>query len=252
MKLVLNISFLGTAYCGYQTQRNGVSIQQKLGEAAARLFGVECDICGCSRTDSGVHANDFCLSVCERGHDYLDTSIEAENIIRAMNTYLPDDIAVKSARWEAESFHPRYSSKSKEYIYRIYNAQLRSPFEHRRSLHYPRFIDSDSLYNMNRAADYYIGKNDFRAFMAAGSNVTDTNRTVYYAEICRIGDVVLFKVSADGFLYNMVRIMAGTLLEVAEGRLLPSDIPDIIASRDRARAGRTAPACGLYLNRVHY
>ena len=252
MKLALRIAFLGTNYCGYQLQPNGVTVQEKINQAVARVFGDRCDVTGCSRTDSGVHANDFCLTVCDRGSDSLETTIPDRNIIRALNTYLPEDIAVKSLMWVDGNFHPRYSVKYKEYIYRIYNAPVRSPFETGRSLYYPHPLDSDKLEAMNAAARHFIGKHDFRAFMASGSDITDTERHVMDAEVCRIGDLVLFRVSADGFLYNMVRIMTGTLLEVAEGRIIPDDIPSIIASLDRGRAGRTAPACGLYLNRVVY
>lgn len=251
MKLALRITFLGTNYHGYQLQGDTPTVQQKINLAAARLFG-PCEVTGCSRTDSGVHANDFCLTVCDVGSDTLSTDIPAASIVRALNTYLPEDIAVKRAEWVEGNFHPRYSVKYKEYLYRIYNAKIRSPFEAGRSLFYPRTLEGESLERMNSAAGHFIGSHDFRAFMASGSNITDTKRCVNNAEVCRIGDVVLFRVSADGFLYNMVRIMAGTLLEVAEGRIAPDDIPAVIASGERNRAGRTAPACGLYLNRVVY
>ncbi|MGI6166571.1 MAG: tRNA pseudouridine(38-40) synthase TruA [Eubacteriales bacterium] len=252
MKLVLRIAYLGTNYCGWQVQPNGVSIQQKLGEAAARLFCRECDIVGCSRTDSGVHANDFCLSICEKGKPGLKTDIDTDSIVRALNTFLPEDIAVKSAEWREDNFHPRYDVKYKEYIYRIYNARVRSPFEAQRALFYPYPISGEQLENMSRAAAHFIGRHDFAAFMASVSDITNTHRTVISSEVFKIGDIVLYSVAADGFLYNMVRIMAGTLLEVAEGKIKPDDLPDIIASRDRRRAGRTLPACGLYLNRVVY
>lgn len=252
MKLFLRISFIGTAYCGYQVQPNGVSIQQKLCEATKLLFGTECDVCGCSRTDSGVHANDFCVSVTEKNKNYLNTNIELCSIVRAMNTFLPEDIAVKTAEWREDDFHPRYSVKYKEYVYKIYNGEVRSPFMSGRSYYYPKFIGSDLVDKMNIAAQLFVGRHDFKSFMATGSKITDTKRNVINGNVFRNGDVITFSVTADGFLYNMVRIMAGTLIEVAEGKIDCNEIPDIIRSLDRNRAGRTLPACGLYLNKVMY
>lgn len=252
MKIFLKIAFLGTGYSGYQTQKNGVSIQQRLNEATLKLFGHECDICGCSRTDSGVHANCFCLTVCEKGKDSLDTSIPDDNIVRALNTYLPDDIKVLSSERKENGFHARYDVRRKEYLYRIYNAAVPSPFEYDRALFYPRRLDEDTVAEMNAAAASVTGYHDFTSFMSAGSGITDTKRTVYSAGFIRNCDVVEFRIEADGFLYNMVRIIVGTMLEVAEGKLKPDMIPEIIDSHDRTRAGRTAPAHGLYLNRVIY
>lgn len=252
MKLVLKISFLGTAYCGYQVQPNGISIQQKLCEAAKALFGFECDICGCSRTDSGVHANDFCISITRKKENFLDTNIEIHSIVRAMNAYLPEDIVVKSAEWKGEDFHPRYSVKYKEYIYIIYNGEVRSPFMTGRSYYYHKFISDDVIEKMNVAAKSFVGCYDFKSFMASGSKITDTKRNVIDSKVFRQGDAVIFSVAADGFLYNMVRIMAGTLIEVAEDKIDCNCIIDIIRSLDRSNAGRTLPACGLYLNRVVY
>ncbi len=252
MKLFLKISYLGTAYSGYQAQKNGVSVQQMLNQATAKLFGHECDICGCSRTDKGVHANEFCLTVCERGKDYLSTTITTDSIVRALNIYLPDDISVLCAEWRESDFHARYCVKSKEYIYRIYNAPTRSPFECGRALHYPKPIDDSTFARMRCAAELLEGTHDFTSFMASGSKITDCKRTVYKTELLRQGDAICFAISADGFLYNMVRIIVGTLLEVAEGKKDPEDILKILGARNRAMAGRTAPADGLYLNQVIY
>ena len=252
MKLFLKICYLGTAYSGYQAQKNGRSIQQMLNEATARLFDRECDICGCSRTDRGVHANEFCLTVCTHGTDSLETSISDDGILRGLNTYLPEDISVLEVGWRPDDFHARYSARGKQYVYRIYNAPVRSPFEKDRSLHYTRYISDDTLAEMNRAAALLCGRHDFTSFMSTGSGVTNCERNVAKAEFLRKGDVIEFCIAADGFLYNMVRIIVGTLLEVAEGKRVPQEIADVIAARDRKCAGRTAPACGLYLDRVIY
>ena len=252
MKLLLRINYLGTAFCGYQIQKDKRTVQGELNRAARELFGFECDITGCSRTDSGVHANDFCAAVTKKGKSYLPTDIDISKIPRAITAHLPLDISVRSAEWVEDLFHPRYDVKYKEYVYRIYNGAVRDPFFEGRSFYVPRAIGGEALERMQRAAANYVGKHDFSAFMAQGSSVSTTVREVFYAEVEKIGDEIIFRVAADGFLYNMVRIMAGTLISVAEGRIDPDAIGDIIESRSRDRAGMTAAACGLYLNKVVY
>lgn len=252
MKLLVKISYLGTRYCGYQTQPNGETVQQKLNEATRALFGFDCDIVGCSRTDSGVHAKEFCATVSKRGTEELQTTIPTERIPQAMNQHLPPDICVFGAEWVPETFHARYSVAAKEYIYRIYNRREMDPFEVGRAAHLPCRIGESDLHRMQEAARAFCGKHDFSAYMAQGSKITDPVRTILLSDVEREGDLILFRVRADGFLYNMVRILAGTLVEVAQGKILPSDIPAITESRDRSRAGLTMPACGLYLNRVFY
>ena len=251
-KILLYISFVGTNYCGYQIQPNGVTIQQRLNEAAEALFGYPCDVVGCSRTDSGVHAAQFCATVSKKGEGHLLTTVPTNKIPLAISKYLPSDISVYLAREVDDDFHARYDVVSKEYIYRIWNSQVRNPFEEGRSYHYPKAISRESINLMNEAAKHFIGTKDFTSFMAADSKIVDATRTVYSAEVERYGDLVTFRVSANGFLYNMVRIMTGTLLAVAEGKILPENIDAIIESKDRSRAGFTAPPCGLYLNKVDY
>lgn len=252
MKVLLYISFLGTNYCGYQIQPNGVTVQQRLNEATRELFGYDCDIVGCSRTDSGVHANCFCATVSKKGTDELITTVPTDKIPYALARYLPDDISVYKAVEVGSDFHPRYDVKYKEYIYRIYNGEQRDPFLFDRAWHYPKKIDDEALERMNVAAASFVGTFDFSSYMASDTKIKDTVRTVYSASVSRDGDVVEFRVSADGFLYNMVRILTGTLVGVAEGRIAPEDIEAITLSKDRRRAGITAPPCGLYLNRVVY
>lgn len=252
MKILLKISYVGTAYCGYQVQPNGVSIQQKLNEATEAVFGYPCDIVGCSRTDSGVHANEFCATVAKKGKEGLTTAIAPDKIPLALSAYLPPDICVFDARWVAEDFHARYDVKEKEYVYRIYNRAVRSPFEEQRAAHVPKPLSDKAIQEMNQAAATLCGTHDFSAYMAQGSSVKSTVRTITKAEIVREGDVILFRVAADGFLYNMVRILAGTLLAVGQGKLTVEQFCEVTASHDRTRAGTTMPACGLYLNRVVY
>lgn len=252
MKILIKISYLGTNYCGYQVQPNGVSIQQKLNEAANAVFGFDCDIVGCSRTDSGVHANEFCATLSEHGTAALQTAIPIERIPLALSAYLPADICVFDAKWVPDDFHARYDVKEKEYLYRFYNRAVRSPFEEDRAAHVPKRLDDLAVKRMNEAAATLCGTHDFAAYMAQGSSVKSTVRTVMRSEVFRDGDCVIYRVAADGFLYNMVRILAGTVLAVGQGKLTAQDVVRITNSRDRSQAGTTMPACGLYLNRVTY
>ena len=252
MKILLTLSYLGTDFSGYQVQKNARTVQGELNAAARSLFGYDCDITGCSRTDAGVHANMFCAAVTKKGESYLETHISEDKIPAAMNAHLPADVSVERAEWVSDGFHPRYDVKFKEYIYKIYNRHARNPFTEGRAWHMTYAIDEGAIEMMNRAAQHFVGKHDFSAFMASGSAVESTIREVKYAEVTKKGDEIVFKVAADGFLYNMVRIMTGTLVAVAQGKITPEEIPCIISSCDRQRAGMTAPAEGLYLNRVVY
>lgn len=252
MKIFLRLSFLGTAYCGYQVQENAVTVQRMLNEATEKVFGFPCDIVGCSRTDSGVHAEDFCVTVTEKKKPGIETSIPVSKIPVAMNCFLPDDISVREAAVVSEEFHARYDVKYKEYEYRIWNGGVKNPFLADRMMFLSTPISDEALARANEAAKTFVGKQDFRSFMASGSKIIDTVRTVYRAELSREGDVIIFRVVADGFLYHMVRIMAGTLIEVMLGKKTPSEVSSILEGRDRKRAGSTAPAAGLYLHRVSY
>ena len=249
MKYILKIKYIGTAYCGFQCQRNGVAVQNVLTEAAEKVFKCPAAVTGCSRTDSGVHALGFCATVEPRE----DVRIPAGKLHRAFAAFLPDDIAVIAAAEVFGDFHPRYDSKGKNYIYRIWDGMHEDPFEKKRSMRLTPTLADREILRMKKAASYFVGKHDFSAFMAQGSKIVDARRTVHKAEVWREeGGCVVFSVSADGFLYNMVRIMVGTLIDVAKGKIEPEDIPHIIASHDRKRAGSTAPPEGLFLNEVFY
>lgn len=255
-KLLLYLRYDGSRFCGYQTQKNGYSVQQALNEGTEALFGHPCDITGCSRTDSGVHARMFCATVTRKGSDTMETTIPPDRIPRALNIRLPDAVAAYRALWVPADFHARYSVTSKEYVYRILNTQDRDPFEQNRAWHYPRPMSDEAFSAMQTAVKGFVGKRDFAACMASGSKVQSTVRHVMAASVERIpldgGHLITFRVRADGFLYNMVRIMVGTLAEVAEGHIPADSIPARLDTLDRAAFGRTAPAEGLYLNRVFY
>jgi tRNA pseudouridine38-40 synthase len=249
VKYLLTIAYDGRRYCGYQVQKNGNTVQEELCRAAEAVFGKSCPITGCSRTDSGVHARDFKATLEIEGET---PSIPPEKVAVAMNCHLPEDIAVLSSCVVADAFHPRYDVKEKEYIYRFYNRSVRDPFEEDRACHVPKPLEDADVIRMQQAAQLLVGTHDFAAYMAQGSKVESTVRTIYRAEILKEGSVICFRVSANGFLYNMVRILAGTLLAVGQGKLEPSDIERITEKKDRSLAGSTMPACGLYLNRVVY
>ena len=252
MKLFLKIRYDGTAYSGYQVQPNAPTVQSELNKATSDLFGVQCDVTGCSRTDSGVHASCFCATVSAHETDSLETAIPVDRIPQALNVRLPDDIAVFYAEFVPNDFHPRYGVVSKTYEYLILNSKYRDPFLVNRAYHFPRYIDDNALIQMQTAAQAFVGKHDFTAFMAAGSKIADAVRTVRYCSVEREGEIVKVRISADGFLYNMVRIICGTLLEVAKGNISPEEVVGIIASRDRSMAGSTLPPQGLYLVDVEY
>ena len=242
--LLLTLCYDGAQYHGWQIQNNAVSVQQVFQEALFKVTSEKPEIKGCSRTDSGVHANQYCISL-KTGH-----TIPCERLLNALNHFLPEDIAVQDCREVPMDFHARYSCLGKEYIYKIWNEPVRNPFLRNRALHYWYPLD---LSRMNEAAAHYIGKHDFTSFCTSDARDRgDMCRTVTRAGIQRDGGLVTFTVAADGFLYNMVRIMVGTLLYVAQGKLQPEQIPEILAARDRTAAGPTAPPCGLYLNRVFY
>ena len=241
---VLKIAYKGTNYCGWQVQPNKPTVQATVQDACERTFGTAVSITGCSRTDSGVHAREFVALVSAESLP----SIPPSSLPLAINTFLPSDVAVTSAEKASEGFHPRYDAKGKEYIYRIHNSRIRNPFSAETAWHFSKHIDVEEA---NRLCAKFVGKKDFNAFMAAGSKITDTVREIKYFTAHREGDDIIFTVAADGFLYNMVRIMVGTVAEAASGTKF-MEIEKIIESRNRSNAGITAPAEGLTLNKVFY
>ena len=241
--LLITIKYDGSAYHGWQVQKNALTVQEVFQNAVEKVFLSRLDVKGCSRTDTGVHANMYCVSL------KTDMDIAPYGIIMALNSNLPKDIAVVDCREVDDDFHPRYSCKSKEYIYKIYNGRIRNPFDADYALHYNRPIDAEYL---NREAQAFVGKYDYSGFCSANSDVEDTVRDVKSFSVWREGDYVYFKVEADGFLYNMVRIMVGTLLFVNEGKIKEGELKDVILSKDRKRAGKTASPNGLYLNKINY
>ena len=246
VKLLLKISYLGSAYNGWQVQKDRKTVQKTMQDAVETAFGKRFPITGCSRTDSGVHANMFCCTV-EFGD--IRTSIPIEKIPVILSRLLPDDISVYDACRVPDSFHPRYDATGKEYIYLIWNGAVKNPFLTERAMFYPKPLDVNL---MNEAARCFLGKHNFASFMSSGSKITDTIRRIDTSRVEREGDKIMFTIAGNGFLYNMVRIMAGTLIEAGSGKIAPNDVSEIIRACNRNKAGATAPSCGLYLNRVFY
>lgn len=242
-RFLLTIQYDGTNYHGWQVQKNAITVQQVLQDAIESVFKERLDVKGCSRTDSGVHANMYCVSFDS------EMNIAPSSVIASLNGFLPKDIVVKNCENVSLEFHPRYSVKSKEYLYVINNADIRDAFNANYSYYYHKIIDADYL---DKEAKAFIGSHDYKGFCSVKSDVEDTVRTVYSFDVWRDNDMVYFKVSADGFLYNMVRIMIGTLLFINDGKIKKGELADVIASCDRKRAGKTAPPQGLYLNKVNY
>ena len=242
--LLLTIAYKGDRLHGWQIQENALTVQEVFQNALFEIIHERPDIKGCSRTDSGVHANMYCVSM------RIRHPITNDHLMLAMNRYLPDDVAVLKVEDVPEEFHARYSCKGKEYVYKVWNSRVRNPFMHRMALHYRYEMDVEML---NREAQAFVGAHDFTSFCTLDKREKgDFVRTVKYFRVEREGDLVTFTVAADGFLYNMVRIMVGTLLAVDQGRIPQGTIPGIIDAENRRLAGPTAPACGLYLNQVFY
>lgn len=242
--LLLTISYDGKCFHGWQIQQNALTVQEVFQNSLLKIIGDDFEVKGCSRTDSGVHANMYCISL--KTHH----PIEPVRLKAALNRWLPKSVAVLDCTQVDDDFHARYSCKSKEYIYKIWNSEVRNPFLDGYALHYRYKIDEKML---DKAAQAYVGSHDFTSFCTLDNREQgNMTRTVKAFSVSRDGDMVTMKVEADGFLYNMVRIMVGTLLRVQQGKISADEIPLIIEKRNRKFAGPTAQACGLYLNRVNY
>ena len=242
-RILLTIGYDGTEYCGWQYQDNGPSIQEEIEKALKEALGEFTRVTGASRTDAGVHARG------QRAHFDTCASIPPDKYPFVLNRYLPEDIRVTAACRVENDFHARFQAVGKWYTYRIHNAPHPSALFSRMTAHVPLRLDDGA---MRRCAGSLIGKHDFAAFAAAGGQAKTTVRTVDRFSLDRIGDDLILRVHGDGFLYNMVRIIAGTLIDVGHGRLDEGCIARAIQSKDRLDLGVTAPARGLELTQVEY
>lgn len=241
--LLLTLRYDGTHFHGWQIQNNGDTVEARVKAAFNSVSGKSENIIGCSRTDAGVHANMFCCNV------RTDCTVPAEKLPNALNFYLPESISVYDCREVDFDFHARFNAKGKEYVYLIYNDKYRNPFYENKALFYPYPLDVNE---MNKNAKDFIGTFDFSAFCSADSEVQDKVREISECKAEKDGNLIKITVRGNGFLYNMVRIMVGTLLYIQNGKIESGTIPQIIESKDRNRAGVTAKPEGLYLNKVFY
>ncbi len=244
--IAMKIRYDGTNYHGWQYQPNGITVQQVMEEALSDLLDAPIQVTGCSRTDAGVHALEFVLNF------FAETGIPVEKLPYALNYRLPEDISAVEAWQVAEEFNARFSCKGKQYVYHLQNAKQKNPFLNRYSWHIPYHLDVEA---MKKAAPMLEGTHDFAGFMASGGSQKTTVRTM---KICRVEqdaempESIRVIVEADAFLYNMVRIITGTLAEVGFGRISLEDMPRILESCDRRQCGLTAPPQGLFLKKVYY
>ncbi len=239
----IEIEYDGTNYCGWQIQQNGITVQEEIMNALKQLTGDDITIHGSGRTDSGVHAKG------QVANFILKNSIPTERIPPALNGKLPKDIVIKDAVEVPAGFHAQHSAVAKRYIYHIYESKIRSVFLRNYSYHIYYKLNRDK---MKKAAKMFIGTHDFRAFMASGSTVRNTTRTIYKLDIIDEGKSLYICIEGDGFLYNMVRIIIGTLVEIGAGKMRAKQIEKLLKNGERAMAGHTAPPQGLFLDRVYY
>ena len=241
--IALFLTYEGTAYHGWQVQKRDVTVGQTMEEAAAQIVGHPVKMTGCGRTDAGVHARRYVANF------HTTSTIPADRLPYAMNTHLPEDIVVTGAREVPDYFNAIGSCVRKEYTYVIYNSRIRDPFYVNRAWFYPRHLDEQV---MQQAASQFVGTHDFAAVRSVGTDVKSTVRTVYYYDVERQGEIIRLKVCANGFLYNMARAMAGTVVYAAEGKIRPDEIGALLESGNRTAAGPTVPPGGLYMTKLWY
>lgn len=240
----ITLAYDGTRYSGWQKQGNtGNTIQGKLEKVLSAMFGTAVEVQGCGRTDAGVHA------AAQTANFKMDTKAGPAEICRYLRAYLPQDIGVLSVEEVDVRFHARLSAKRKTYRYRIWNSDVPNVFERKYLYLCPEPLDTAA---MEACVPYFLGTHDFRAFCSNPDLKKSSVRTIYEMRLERLGPELRLTVTGSGFLYNMVRLIAGTLLEVGRGHLRPEEIPEILESQDRRRAGPMAPACGLCMMEVEY
>lgn len=239
----LIVAYDGTNYRGWQVQPNGITIEEVLNKHLSALLGEEIVVTGASRTDSGVHSMGN-VAIFD-----TNTRMPAEKISFALNQRLPEDIVVQESKEVPSDWHPRYQVSRKTYEYRILNRTFRQPMRRLDTYfyHYPLDVEK-----MQKAASYLIGEHDFKSFCAVGAQVKTTVRTIYTCDVIKENDIITIRVTGNGFLYNMVRIIAGTLIRVGGGDMEPERMPEILDALDRNAAGPTAPAHGLTMIGIEY
>ena len=239
----LTIEYDGKDFNGWQKQPNKLNIQGEIERAIYNITKEEVDLIGSGRTDAGVHAWN------QIANFKTNSNISIEKMAIAINSQLKNSIVVKKAEEVDEGFHSRYNAKRKTYRYVINNTEYGSAIYRNLEYHFPIKLNVEK---MQEAAKYFEGEHDFKAFKSSGTSGKNSVRTIYKAEVKTDGERILIELTGNGFLYNMVRIISGTLLDVGLGKIEPSEIEDIINSKDRTKAGKTLPAHALYLVKVNY
>ncbi len=242
-RVMLTVAYDGTNYCGWQVQPNGITIEGVLNETLSSLLKEEVSVIGASRTDAGVHAR------CNIAVFDTTSPIPAEKMSYALNSSLPEDIRIINSKEVSADFHPRYCESKKTYEYRIVNSEFPNPLKRLYCHHTYLACDVEA---MQEAAKHFIGEHDFKSFCSVGAQVESTVRTITDLEVCRDDEEIVIRVTGTGFLYNMVRIIAGTLLDVGYGRRKAEEIPTVLKALDRQAAGPTAPAKGLCLVKYEF
>lgn len=242
-RVMLTVAYDGTAYSGYQVQPNAPTIEGELNRCLKDLLQEDIKVIGGSRTDAGVHA------LCNVAVFDTQARMPGEKISYALNQRLPEDIRVRKSQEVAPDFHPRHCDSRKTYEYRIMNTEF--PIPTKRLYTHFTYMPLD-LVKMQEAAAYLVGEHDFKSFCSAGSQVESTVRTIYALQVEQLGEEIVIRVTGNGFLYNMVRIIAGTLMEAGRGVWEPEYMKQIIVAQDRNAAGPTAPACGLMLVKYEF
>ena len=243
MRVFLKVAYDGTNYCGWQIQNNGITVEEVLNRELSNLLGESIVVIGASRTDSGVHA------LANVAVFDTETRIPADKISFALNQRLPDDIRIQESKEVAADFHPRHCNSTKTYEYRILNRRFAMPTERL----YSHFVYMPlDVEKMQEAAAYLVGEHDFKSFCSSRTQVENTVRTIYRLDIEKRGDMIYFTISGNGFLYNMVRIIVGTMMKVGLKVYPPSYVKEILEAKDRSKAGPKAAACGLRLVEIAY
>lgn len=238
------IEYDGKNFAGWQNQPNKVSIQGEIEKAIKEITGEDVDLIASGRTDAGVHA------LAQTANFHTESNLPAEKFTYALNAKLPKSIIVKSAEEVDERFHSRYNCKGKTYRYIINNNEFPSALDRYREFHMPYKLDIEA---MKKALSKFLGEHDFKGFKSSGGNPKKTTvRTLTRCEMIEKDGKIIIELTGDGFLYNMVRIICGTIVDVGLGKINEAEIEDIIASGDRTRAGKTLPPHGLYLLNVYY
>ena len=241
--IALRLRYDGSRYHGWQVQKNAITVAQTMEEALAKVCGERVKLTGCGRTDAGVHALRYCANL------HSDCTVPVDRMPLALNSRLPDDIAVVDAVEVPDDFNAIGSCVKKEYVYKILNSRIPDPFLADRVCFYPQRLN---ISLMQAAARAFEGTHDFKAVRSEGTQTKTTVRTVYWCRAEKDGDLITVSICANGFLYNMCRAMVGTMVYASYGKLIPEEIPALLEKRDRRLTGPTMPPQGLYLNRVWY